>query len=123
MEKATLSTLQCLNFTFPSQEVLVKELHQLIGCVIFHWPQAHHERLCPSSQECSPQPQLFITATDTGAGKTVIACAIARLWRREARAFRVCKPVATGASLRAGKLVSEDTLALARAADAATREC
>jgi dethiobiotin synthetase len=59
---------------------------------------------------------LFITATDTGAGKTVIACAIARLWRREARAFRVCKPVATGASLRAGKLVSEDTLALARAA-------
>jgi dethiobiotin synthetase len=59
---------------------------------------------------------LFITATDTGAGKTVIACAIARLWRREGRPFRVCKPVATGASPRGGKLVSEDTLALARAA-------
>jgi dethiobiotin synthetase len=59
---------------------------------------------------------LFITATDTGAGKTVIACAIARLWRREARAFRVCKPVATGASLLSGKLISEDTLALAQAA-------
>jgi dethiobiotin synthetase len=59
---------------------------------------------------------LFITATDTGAGKTVIACAIARRWRREGRAFHVCKPVATGASLRNGKLVSDDTLALARAA-------
>jgi dethiobiotin synthetase len=59
---------------------------------------------------------LFITATDTGAGKTVIACAIARLWQSEARAFRVCKPVATGAVLRSGKLVSDDTLALAQAA-------
>src|SRR6266567_6210332 len=64
MEKATLSIPQCLNFTFPSQEILIKELHQLIGCVIFHWPQTHHERLCPSSQECSPQSQLLIAATD-----------------------------------------------------------
>src|SRR5205085_3223637 len=64
MEKSTLSILQCLNFTFSSQEVLVKELHQLIGCVIFHWPKAHHERLCASSQECSPQSQLLIAATD-----------------------------------------------------------
>jgi dethiobiotin synthetase len=59
---------------------------------------------------------LFITATDTGVGKTVIACAIARLWRREGRVFRVCKPVATGASLRAGRPVSDDTRFLARAA-------
>ncbi len=59
---------------------------------------------------------LFISATDTGAGKTVIACAIARRWRGEGRAFRVCKPVATGASPYDDKLVSEDTLALARAA-------
>src|SRR5438874_12666440 len=64
MEKSTLSILQCLNFTFSSQEVLVKELHQLIGCVIFHWPKAHHQRLCASSQECSPQSQLLIAATD-----------------------------------------------------------
>src|SRR5258706_15834810 len=64
MEKSTLSVPQCLNFTFLSQEVLVKELHQLVGCVIFHWPQAHHECLCASSQECSPQSQLLIAATD-----------------------------------------------------------
>jgi dethiobiotin synthetase len=59
---------------------------------------------------------LFITATDTGAGKTVIASAIARHWRAEGRAFRVCKPVATGAVLQQGRFVSDDTLALARAA-------
>ena len=59
---------------------------------------------------------LFITATDTGAGKTVITSAVARQWRREGRRFRVCKPVATGAQWRDGKLFSDDTLALARAA-------
>jgi dethiobiotin synthetase len=59
---------------------------------------------------------LFISATDTGAGKTTIACAIARQWRREGRTFHVCKPIATGAELRSGRLVNEDTIALARAA-------
>jgi dethiobiotin synthetase len=59
---------------------------------------------------------LFVSATDTGAGKTVIASSIARQWRREGRAFRVCKPVATGAIRKAGRLVSDDTLALSRAA-------
>ena len=38
---------------------------------------------------------LFITATDTGVGKTEITAAIARIWRREGRSFAVCKPVAT----------------------------
>src|SRR5260221_8031018 len=64
MEKSTLSILQCFNFAYSSQKVQVKELHQLIGCVIFYRPQAHHERLCASSQECSPQSQLLIAATD-----------------------------------------------------------
>jgi dethiobiotin synthetase len=59
---------------------------------------------------------LFVTATDTGAGKTTIACAIARQWRRQGRTFRVCKPVATGAKPHRDRLVSDDTLALARAA-------
>jgi dethiobiotin synthetase len=40
---------------------------------------------------------LFITATDTGAGKTFVTAGLARLWRRQRRPFRVCKPVATGA--------------------------
>jgi dethiobiotin synthetase len=56
---------------------------------------------------------LFITATDTGAGKTFVTAGIARLWRREQRSFRVCKPVATGAD----NDYSEDTRLLAEAAD------
>jgi dethiobiotin synthetase len=52
---------------------------------------------------------LFITATDTGVGKTEIAAAIARTWRREGRSFAVCKPVATGPA--------DDTRRLALAAD------
>ncbi len=54
---------------------------------------------------------LFITATDTGAGKTYVTAGLARLWRREGRPFRVCKPVATGAE----SAWSEDTRLLAEA--------
>jgi dethiobiotin synthetase len=54
----------------------------------------------------------FITATDTGAGKTFVTAGLARLWRRQRRAFRVCKPVATGAE----NGWSEDTRLLAEAA-------
>jgi dethiobiotin synthetase len=56
---------------------------------------------------------LFITATDTGAGKTFVTAGIASIWRRERRPFRVCKPVATGAE----SAWSEDTRLLAEAAD------
>ncbi|HTU22386.1 MAG TPA: dethiobiotin synthase [Gemmataceae bacterium] len=59
-----------------------------------------------------PMRGLFITATDTGAGKTYVTAGIARLWRREGRSFRVCKPVATGAD----NDWSEDTRLLAEAA-------
>ncbi len=55
---------------------------------------------------------LFITATDTGAGKTFVTAALARLWRSEHRHFRVCKPVATGAETD----WSADTRLLAEAA-------
>ncbi len=55
---------------------------------------------------------LFITATDTGAGKTFVTAGLAHLWRRERRPFRVCKPVATGAE----GAWSEDTRLLAEAA-------
>jgi dethiobiotin synthetase len=59
---------------------------------------------------------LFITGTDTGVGKTTIAAGLARLLFRQGRIVRVCKPVATGASLNAGRWVSDDTLALGDAA-------
>jgi dethiobiotin synthetase len=55
---------------------------------------------------------LFITATDTGAGKTFVTASLARLWRRERRPFRVSKPVATGAE----NDWSEDTRLLGEAA-------
>jgi dethiobiotin synthetase len=51
---------------------------------------------------------LFITGTDTGVGKTEVTAAIARIWRRQGRAFAVRKPVATGGL--------DDAIRLARAA-------
>ena len=59
---------------------------------------------------------LFITATDTGAGKTFVTAAIAHALREQGAAVRVCKPVATGAEPIDGRWVSEDTRVLAEAA-------
>jgi dethiobiotin synthetase len=59
---------------------------------------------------------LFFTGTDTHAGKTFVAAAVARLLRGRGRQVGVCKPVATGAACIGGRLVSEDTLRLAEAA-------
>jgi dethiobiotin synthetase len=59
---------------------------------------------------------LFFTGTDTGVGKTFVACAIARILRRQGREVAVCKPVATGAAQENGRWINEDTLALAQAA-------
>ncbi|MCX5659324.1 MAG: dethiobiotin synthase [Planctomycetota bacterium] len=65
------------------------------------------------------KPGLFITATDTGVGKTTITCAIARALRRESQRMRVgvCKPMATGCRRDREGLVSEDAEALAHFAD------
>ena len=41
-------------------------------------------------------PGLFITGTDTGVGKTVVASAIADWFRRRGIRVGVLKPVATG---------------------------
>lgn len=58
---------------------------------------------------------IFVTGTDTGVGKTVVTAALAvTLIDREYRTA-VMKPVATGAWLRDGKLVSDDTLFLKEA--------
>ncbi len=65
-------------------------------------------------------PGLFITGTDTGVGKTVIACAIAHQLRGTAESnskheprVGVCKPLATGCRSDRSNLVSEDSEALA----------
>jgi dethiobiotin synthetase len=59
---------------------------------------------------------LFITATDTGAGKTYTTAAIARTLRGQGADVRVCKPVATGAEWIDGRWLSDDTRILAEAA-------
>jgi dethiobiotin synthetase len=58
---------------------------------------------------------LFITATDTGAGKTFVAAMIARTLRAKGRVVRACKPVATGAEWIGGRWLSEDTRILSEA--------
>lgn len=66
-----------------------------------------------------PIPGLFITATDTEVGKTVIAGAIAHCLKRGHKPFSVAvlKPVATGCVWRREGLVSEDAEFLASCAD------
>src|SRR5436190_10456590 len=60
-----------------------------------------------------PIPGLFVTGTDTGVGKTVIAGAIANWFYRRGRRVAVLKPVATGCVKRREGLVSEDAEFLA----------
>lgn len=60
---------------------------------------------------------IFVTGTDTGAGKTAVACAIARAARAAGLRVRVCKPIETGCARGDdGELVPADALALAAAA-------
>jgi dethiobiotin synthetase len=65
-----------------------------------------------------PIPGLFVTGTDTGVGKTVVAGAIAQWFARRGSSVAVCKPIATGCERRREGLVSEDAEFLASAADA-----
>ena len=64
---------------------------------------------------------LFVTGTDTGVGKTVVACALAAWARHQGVDVGVMKPVATGGRFLAngtpGRWVSDDARRLAAAAD------
>ncbi|MFA7237005.1 MAG: dethiobiotin synthase [Phycisphaeraceae bacterium] len=62
-------------------------------------------------------PGLFITATDTDAGKTVVTCAIAAALRSTGAKVGVCKPIATGCRREREGLVNADAEALAHFAD------
>jgi dethiobiotin synthetase len=58
-------------------------------------------------------PSLLITATDTAAGKTVLAAAMAKAWRTAGLDTGVMKPFASGCRRAAdGTLVSDDALLL-----------
>ncbi len=60
---------------------------------------------------------IFVTATDAGVGKTLVAGAIARHLRHLGRTVDVFKPVATGCRRVSGELVSEEAEFLAACAD------
>ncbi len=58
----------------------------------------------------------FVTGTDTGVGKTLIACGIARSWTRRGLRVGVMKPVASGCRRGPEGLRNEDAEALMAAA-------
>lgn len=58
---------------------------------------------------------LFVTGTDTGVGKTFIACAIARHWHALGRNVAPRKPVESGCAERAARLFPADAALLAAA--------
>jgi len=55
-----------------------------------------------------PAKGIFITGTDTGVGKTIVAAAIALCLRRAGIRVAVLKPVTSGAVVIDGRLCSED---------------
>ncbi len=62
----------------------------------------------------------FITGTDTGVGKTFIACGLARAFMAMNLRVGVMKPVETGCRVKRGALIPADALALMEAASSAT---
>ena len=59
---------------------------------------------------------IFITGTDTGVGKTFVACALARLLRESGYRVGVMKPAETGCDSGDGEIAPRDALALKAAA-------
>ena len=59
---------------------------------------------------------IFITGTDTGVGKTIVASVLARLLRVRGVNVGVMKPVTSGCREEDGRLVSDDALLLCQAA-------
>ena len=66
----------------------------------------------------APPPIYFITGTDTGVGKTLIAAALLELARDRGWRCAALKPVAAGCERRNDKLANEDALALMAASGA-----
>lgn len=64
---------------------------------------------------------IFITGTDTGVGKTVIACALARGFATRGERVAVMKPVASGAARTPDGLRNTDALELLRSANVPLR--
>jgi dethiobiotin synthetase len=78
---------------------------------------SNHESRITSHESRTSNQGFFITGTDTGVGKTLIACAL--LHALAARGLRVIgmKPVAAGARLQEGRLVNDDVTRLKAASN------
>ena len=59
---------------------------------------------------------IFITGTDTGVGKTLVACGLAALFKEQGYRVGVMKPAETGCVEKDGDLVPEDAVRLKEAA-------
>jgi dethiobiotin synthetase len=64
----------------------------------------------------TPSHGIFVTGTDTGVGKTIVAATLARLLRMNGVSVGVMKPVTSGCRDVDGVPVSDDALLLAQAA-------
>ncbi|MCW8832872.1 MAG: dethiobiotin synthase, partial [Colwellia sp.] len=60
---------------------------------------------------------LFITATDTDAGKTFVACALTKVLINAGKKVAVYKPISAGCQLEDGQLVNEDAQLLSQFAN------
>jgi dethiobiotin synthetase len=60
---------------------------------------------------------IFITGTDTGVGKTLVACGLAALFQERGLRVGVMKPAETGCVEKDGALFPEDAVRLKNAAD------
>lgn len=60
---------------------------------------------------------LFITATDTDAGKTLVACALTAAFVKQQQNVAVYKPISAGCEVINGELVNEDALLLQQQAN------
>ena len=70
----------------------------------------------PKAAQARRRPGLFIVGTDTGVGKTYVACRIAETLVRQGIAVGVYKPAASGCRRRGAALVSTDAQLLWEAA-------
>jgi dethiobiotin synthetase len=61
--------------------------------------------------------ELFVTGTDTGVGKTVVAAGLVKLARNKGLRALAVKPVETGCAVRDGRLFPEDGSFLCKASD------
>lgn len=74
------------------------------------------------SQSLSVAQGIFITGTDTGVGKTLVAAAFLRAFANRGLRAIGMKPVAAGCIEHHGRLINEDVIALVAASNVAAAE-